>query len=157
MKGSSGYSKIEQVGMQKPRSVDLWDFDAPLHAPKLASRYGSGNQENMVVHKSSFPEKAKEDEVGEEFGVILRRSRSAPVVSSGGERPTEKQVFLPESPEKRAFYTRRSSSVSKGYCRIHHQSDFIADDDGKQSATVARKTKKTRINILKACRNLFGF
>ncbi|KAJ6422176.1 hypothetical protein OIU84_027177 [Salix udensis] len=136
----NGYAKIRQVGISKSRSVDLTENHAPLQTPRLTSNH------------DSLPEKG-EEEVGEIFGVILGRSCSA---SSRSLKIDKQNPVKVENAIKRAFSMSRSSSVSQGYCRIHHQNDFIADQ-GKATTPPAKNTRKNRGKIFNACRLLFGF
>ncbi|CAK7344735.1 unnamed protein product [Dovyalis caffra] len=155
----NGYSKIRQDSISKSRSVDLSEHYSPLPTPSLASNSSSESKETRKIHDGKctaindyLPEKGQEEEVGEIFGVILSRSCSA---SSRGLK-VEKQNPAPlENAVRRAFSMRRSSSGLQGYCRIHHQSDFIADE-GKATIVPARKTKKKKGKIFNACRLLFG-
>lgn len=154
----NGYSKIRQVSISKSRSVDLSEDQTP----GLTSNHSSERRVTTEIHESmctanhdSLPEKGQEEEeeVGEIFGVILSRSCSA---SSRSLKIDKENPAKLESAIKRAFSMSRSSSVSQGYCRIHHQSDFIADE-GKAALPPARNTKKNRGKIFNACRLLFGF
>ncbi|XWS23421.1 hypothetical protein CRYUN_Cryun28dG0012700 [Craigia yunnanensis] len=93
-----------------------------------------------------------EDEDGEIFGVILSRSRSVSFASTIALR-AEKQNSALEKAVKRAFSMRRSSSVSRGYYKIFHHCDPVADNE----MHVARKSRKKRGKIFEACRRLIGF
>ncbi|KAF9661572.1 hypothetical protein SADUNF_Sadunf19G0082600 [Salix dunnii] len=154
----NGYAKIRQVSISKSRSVDLTENHVPLQTPRLTSNHSSEHSGTTKTHDSmctanhdSLPEKGQE-EVGEIFGVILGRSCSA----SRSLKTDKQNPAKVENAIKRAFSMSRSSSVSQGYCRIHHQNDFIADQ-GKAATPPARNTKKNRGKIFKACRLLFGF
>lgn len=156
----NGYSKIGQVSISKSRSVDLSEHHTPLQTPGLTSNHSSERRVTTEIHDSmctanhdSLPEKGQEEEVGEIFGVILSRSCSA---SSRSLKIDKQNPAKLENAIKRAFSMSRSSSVSQGYCRIHHQSDFIADE-GKATLPPARNTKKNRGKIFNACKLLFGF
>lgn len=159
MDGYSKYSTIKQVSIPKSRSVEFSHLPAPPQTPRPTANHSHRTQESKQIRDTEntanldmFPEKERE-EVGEIFGVILGRSCSV----SSYRLKVEKQNSVLENAVKRAFSMRRSASVSsEGYCRIHHQSDFIVDD-AKPSATHTRKTKKKRGKILQACRLLFGF
>jgi hypothetical protein len=159
----NGYSKIGQVSISKSRSVDLSEHHTPLQTPGLTSNHSSERRATTEIHDSMctanhdslpvVPEMGQEEEVGEIFGVILSRSCSA---SSRSLKIDKQNPAKLENAIKRAFSMSRSSSVSQGYCRIHHQSDFIADE-GKATLPPARNTKKNRGKIFNACRLLFGF
>ncbi|KAJ6855462.1 hypothetical protein NC651_040200 [Populus alba x Populus x berolinensis] len=117
----NGYSKIRQVSISKSRSVDLSEDQTP----GLTSKQSSERRVTTEIHDSmctanhdSLPEKGEEEEVGEIFGVILSRSCSA---SSRSLKIDKENPAKLESAIKRAFSMSRSSSVSQGYCRIHHQ------------------------------------
>ena len=157
----NGYSRITNTGLQKSRSSEFSGLVfIPNHtAPKSQQPTPNSamiNCNTHDLHQSQDPE----DGVGEIFGVILGRRYSAASASfrgpSGCERHSEAAV--PAAAEgcavKRAFSMRRSSSVSDGYSRIHHQ---CGCDDGGGLGAQQRRSKKKKGKILKACRRLFGF
>ncbi|KAJ6859041.1 hypothetical protein NC652_041365 [Populus alba x Populus x berolinensis] len=113
----NGYSKIRQVSISKSRSVDLSEHQTP----GLTSNQSSESRVTTEIHDNMCTanhDSLPEEEVGEIFGVILSRSCSA---SSRSLKIDKENPAKLESAIKRAFSMSRSSSVSQGYCRIHHQ------------------------------------
>ncbi|CAA2942558.1 Hypothetical predicted protein [Olea europaea subsp. europaea] len=97
-----------------------------------------------------------EDGIGEIFGEILKRKCSVP----SHKDVTEKSFF--QTVVKRSFSLKKSSSVSEGYSRIHHQSDLTADhddddDEHLKNSNSQSKAKKKKGKILQSCRRSFGF
>ncbi|KAG6649782.1 hypothetical protein CIPAW_07G234200 [Carya illinoinensis] len=157
------YSKIRNASFPKSRSVDFSDLDSPLQTPKFISNNSKNqemaqNQISRTLTHVSFPvQEVHEDGSGEIFGVILSRTCSVSSASSKAVRAEKLQKDSSlERAVRRALSMSRSTSVSEGYRRMHHQCDPLVDDDS--SATHARRSKNKRSGkILKACRRLFGF
>ena len=157
----NGYSRITHTGLQKSRSSDFSDriFIPNQTAPKSQlpnqTPTMTNNSNTHDLHQSLDPE----DGVGEIFGVILGRRYSASSASFHGVSACDKNSSAAAAEGggavKRAFSMRRSSSVTEGYSRIHHQCGCDDGIGGGLGALQRRSRKKS--NILKACRRLFGF
>ncbi|KAL2497316.1 Uncharacterized protein Adt_22866 [Abeliophyllum distichum] len=161
---SGSYSRIRQFGKTRSKSIDLSDISFSSHTPRSIAKNTHKSLEikqNSLKHNpgipDSIPEHENEDGVGEIFGEILNQKCS---VTSHRDM-AEKSYF--QTVVKRSVSLKRSSSVSEGYSRIHHQNDLTADDDHddddehmKNSDSQAKPIKK-KGKILQACRRLFGF
>ncbi|KAG6706731.1 uncharacterized protein LOC122316863 isoform X2 [Carya illinoinensis] len=143
------YSKIRNASFPKSRSVDFSDLDSPLQTPKFISNNSKNqemaqNQISRTLTHVSFPvQEVHEDGSGEIFGVILSRTCSVSSASSKAVRAEKLQKDSSlERAVRRALSMSRSTSVSEGYRRMHHQCDPLVDDDS--SATHARRSKNKR-------------
>ncbi|KAL2520117.1 uncharacterized protein Fot_24067 [Forsythia ovata] len=155
---SGSYSRIRQFGKTRSKSVDLSDISFSSHTPRSIAKNTHKSLEikqnslkNNPRIPDSIPEHENEDGIGEIFGEILNKKCSV----TSHEDMAEKSYF--QTVVKRSVSLKRSSSVSEGYSRIHHQSDLAADDEHMKNSDSQAKPIKKKGKILQACRRLFGF
>ncbi|CAA3012911.1 Hypothetical predicted protein [Olea europaea subsp. europaea] len=160
---SGSYSRIRKVNKTRSKSIDLSDLSFPYHTPRSIAKNTPKSleikQNNLKKNPrmpDSIPEDETEDGIGEIFGDVLNRNCFVPSHEDGAEKSYIQTVV------KRSFSLKRSSSVSEGYSRIHHQCDLTAaneedDEEHMKNSNSQAKPMRKKGKILQACRRLFGF
>ncbi|CAI9786947.1 unnamed protein product [Fraxinus pennsylvanica] len=155
---SGSYSRIRQVSKTRSNSIDLSDISFPSHTPRSIAKNTTKSMDikqkspqNNPRMPDSIAEHETEDDIGEIFGELLKRKCSVP----SHKDVTEKSYI--QTVVKRSFSLKKSSSVSEGYSRIHHQIDLTADHDDDEHLNSQARAKKKKGKILQACRRLFRF
>lgn len=151
--------------------MDFSDLSLPLKAPKSIYGHKPKPQESRIDQNKNIPEltnvdshdptqEDREDSAGEVFGVILSRKCSVSSASSQNYFMCEKETTSLSSAVKRVLSMKRSSSVTEGYSRIHHQWDPTENDEDDENVTLAAvKTRsiKKRGKFFRACKRIFRF
>ncbi|CAI9114790.1 OLC1v1015592C1 [Oldenlandia corymbosa var. corymbosa] len=182
----NGYRRVKDVSTARSRSIDFSDISFQSRTPKPISNHSSNlPNPNIISHEKKIPEQSSrivnhappihEQSDGEIFGVILNRKCSSSLRSSTS--PHHNYFSMSDQNEnawsssssstgssviKRVLSMKRSSSVSEGYSRIHHQCDTTAaeDDTGAGISNLEafnRRPGKKKGKIFRACRRIFGF
>lgn len=167
----SRYSRMKEVAAKRSQSIDFSDLSFPLKEAKPSHIYSSNPPDSKILENKNLPKRniddahdsvqqdENEDNVGEVFGVILSRKCSLSSTSSRNYFMCEKETasLQIQSAVKRILSMKRSSSVSEGYCRIHHQCDPTDGDENVNPTALKSRSIKKKGKILRACRRIFGF
>lgn len=158
----NGYRKmrVSDRFISKSSSIDFSDltfYPEPKesHEHPYPTSMAQEGDTDVEIHDQSFTWE-EVDAARPGSGLALSRSCSS---ASRRFRASGKTIL--ETMVRKAFTMRRSSSVAGGYWRIHDtdggdgEGEFV--EEQQLRSPMKKKKKKKKGNILRACKQIFGF